>query len=219
MSEHTITAQQRTVKGKQVSQIRTKGLVPGTVYGPKSTPVNLQFEYRPLQLALMKAGGTSIIDLTVEGDQTYQVIAREVQRDVVRGNILHVDFFALDMTQKMRVDIPLILFGESSAVVAKKGIMIQGSNTVTVEILPTQLMHQIEVDVSGLVEIGDTLHMSDLKLGDDVLIINDPEEMIAKLVQPSAARAEEDVEEQAAEEEAQAMPEVIGRAKEEEVED
>lgn len=211
--QHTITAQPRTVKGKQVGQIRTKGLVPGTVYGPKSNPVNIQFEYRPLQLALMKAGGTSIIDLTVEGDKTYQVVAREVQRDVVRGNILHVDFFALDMTQKMRVDIPLVLVGESSAVIAKKGILLAGSSNVTVEILPSKLMHQIEVDISVLKEIGDTLHMADLKLDDDITIVNDPEEMVAKLVQPSAARAAEAEE---AEGDAAVMPEVIGRGKEDE---
>jgi large subunit ribosomal protein L25 len=212
--QHLITAQPRTVTGKQVGQIRTKGLVPGTVYGPASKPVNVQFEYRPLQLALMKAGGTSIIDLTVEGDKTYQVIAREVQRDVVRGNILHVDFFALDMTQKMRVDIPIILIGESSAVVAKRAILLQGTSSVTVEMLPSKLVHQFEVNISSLSEIGDTLHMGDLQLGDDVTLVNDPEEMVAKLVQPSAARAAEAAEEEEAE--AGAMPEVIGRGKEDE---
>src|SRR5690348_5154520 len=129
--QHSITAQPRTVKAKQVGQIRTKGLVPGTVYGPASNPANIQFEYRPLQLALMKAGGTSIIDLKVEGDKTSQGIAGEVQRDVVRGSVLHVDFFALDMTQKMRVDIPLILVGERGAVIAKKGILLAGSNAAT----------------------------------------------------------------------------------------
>jgi large subunit ribosomal protein L25 len=212
--QHLLTAQSRTVTGKKVGQIRTKGKVPGTVYGPNSTPVNIQFDYRPLQLALMKAGGTSIIDLTVEGGKSYQVIAREVQRDVVRGDILHVDFFALDMTQKMRVDIPLILIGESSAVVAKKAILLHGSSNVTVEILPTELVQQIEVDVSVLVEIGDTLHMGDLKLAPGITLVNEPEEMVAKLVQPSAARAAEA--EEAEEAAAAAMPEVIGRGKEDE---
>ncbi|MCU0512428.1 MAG: 50S ribosomal protein L25 [Anaerolineae bacterium] len=216
MADHTITAHLRTVKGKQVNQVRRQGLVPATIYGPKTTPVNIQFPYRPLQVALMKAGGTSIIDLVVEGDKTYQVLAREVQRDILRGDILHVDFFAPDMTQKIRADVPLVLTGESVAVQAKRAILITGTNNITLELLPSQLLHQIEVDLSVLKNPGDTIHVGDIKLGEGIVIVNDTEEMIAKLVQPSAARAAEAAESEA--DDMPAMPEVIGRGKEEEEE-
>lgn len=218
MTEFTLTAQKRTVVGKQVGQLRRSGMVPGTVYGPKLEPINVQFPYRILQLALMQAGGTNIIDLTIEGDRVVRVLARDVQRDVVRGDILHVDFFALDMKAKIRADIPLALVGENLLVQAKRAIIISGTNNLTVELLPTQLMQHIDVDISTLKEVGDVITVADLKLDPSIHIVNDPDEMIVKLMQSSAARAAESDEEDASSE--VVMPEVIGRGKtEEDIED
>lgn len=215
MAEHILTAQPRAVTGKKVGQLRRQGLVPATIYGPKFTPVNVQFNYRPLQVALMKAGGTNIIDLTVEGSETLRVLARYVQRDVVRGDILHVDFFVLDMKAKIRADIPIHIVGENPHILGKRAILITGTNTVTLELLPGQLMNQIELDISKIENIGDAVTVADLQLEDGVTVINEPEEMLAKLVQSSAARAAED--EEAAD---STMPEVIGKGKtDEEAED
>lgn len=214
MANQTLTGALRTVAGRQVGQVRRAGFVPGTIYGPKTKPVNVQFHYRTLQVALMKAGGTHLINLTVENDQTYTVIAREVQRDIIRGDILHVDFFALDLNAKLRTDVPLHLVGESPAVNAKQAILITGANTITVELLPSALISVVEIDISKLVNVGDAIHVSDLKLGAGIEVINDPEEMLVKLIQPSAARSEE---EEAAEAEAAAsQPEVITKGKEDE---
>lgn len=213
MANQTLTGALRTVAGRQVGQVRRAGFVPGTIYGPKTKPVNVQFHYRTLQVALMKAGGTHLINLTVENDQVYTVIAREVQRDIIRGDILHVDFFALDLNAKLRTDVPLHFVGESPAVQAKLAILITGSNNVTVELLPSQLISVIEIDISKLVNVGDAIHVSDIKLPAGIEVINDPEEMLAKLIQPSAARSEE---EEAADEAAASQPEVITKGKEDE---
>jgi large subunit ribosomal protein L25 len=214
MANQTLTGALRTVAGRQVGQVRRAGFVPGTIYGPKTKPVNVQFHYRTLQVALMKAGGTHLINLTVENDQTYTVIAREVQRDIIRGDILHVDFFALDLNAKLRTDVPLHFVGESPAVQSKQAILIVGANNLTVELLPSQLISVIEVDISKLLNVGDAIHASDIKLADGIEIINDPEEMLVKLIQPSAARSEE---EEAAEE-GSSQPEVISKGKEDEEE-
>lgn len=221
MADHVIEAENRTVVGKKVNRLRAQGYVPITVYGAKIDPVNLQVPYRPLELALMKAGGTNLIDLKVEKD-THVVLAREVQRDVLRGTIIHVDFFAVDQASAIRADIPVSLIGESPVVAAREGILLTGTNTVTIETLPSKLMNQIEVDLSRLVELGDSITVADLDLGDDVIIINDPEEMLARVAQTSAARAElldalqgeGEGEEMAADESAE--PEVISRGKDEE---
>jgi large subunit ribosomal protein L25 len=214
MANQTLTGALRTVAGRQVGQVRRAGFVPGTIYGPKTKPVNVQFHYRTLQVALMKAGGTHLINLTVENDQTYTVIAREVQRDIIRGDILHVDFFALDLNAKLRTDVPLHFVGESPAVQAKQAILIVGANNLTVELLPSQLISVIEVDISKLLNVGDAIHASDIKLASGIEIINDPEEMLVKLIQPSAARSEE---EEAAEE-GSSQPELISKGKEDEEE-
>jgi len=215
MADYTLTGALRTVSGRQVGQVRRAGLVPGTIYGPKTTPVNVQFPYRALQVALMQAGGTHLINLTVEGGQTYTVIAREVQRDILRGDITHVDFFAPDMNTKIRTDVPLVFKGESPAVNAKQAILITGPSSVTVELLPSDLISEIEVDVSQLKAVGDAILVSDLKVKKGIEILNEAEEMVAKLIQPSAARADADAEEAEA---AAGMPEVISKGKEEEEE-
>ncbi len=212
MAEYTLTGALRTVAGRQVGQVRRAGLVPGTIYGPKTKPVNVQFPYRALQVALMRAGGTHLINLTVEGSETYTVIAREVQRDIIRGDILHVDFFALDLNARLRTDVPLIYKGESPAVLAKQAILITGTSSLTVELLPSQLISEIEIDLTQLKQVGDAILVSDIKLAAGIEIMNEPEEMLAKLVQPSAARAEEDAEAEAG----ATQPEVISKGKEDE---
>ncbi len=212
----TIEAESRALVGKKVSQLRRQGIVPVTIYGPKSQPQNLQIPYRPLQLALMKAGGTNLIEITVDGKAT-PVLAREVQRDILRNDILHVDFFAVDMTAKIRIDVPLHFTGDSPAIASKIGILVTGPTTITIETLPSHLLNQIEIDISSLKEIGDSIHVRDLNLGSDIAIVNDPDEMIARISQPAAARSEED---EAAEAAAEGSPEVEiikkGKADEEE---
>ncbi|MDQ7024458.1 MAG: 50S ribosomal protein L25 [Anaerolineae bacterium] len=193
MADFTLSAEMRSIQGKKVSQLRKQGVVPGALYGPNTDPIKLQFQYRDLETTLRNAGGTNLIDINVDGDKNYPVLAREVQRDIIKGNILHVDFFAVDMNIKIRAEIPLVYEGQSPLVVSRLGIMLTGPNSLTVEMLPSRLMNQIVVDVSGMEEIGDTISVKDLVL-DDVTIINEPEEMIAKIVQPSAARAEEALE-------------------------
>jgi large subunit ribosomal protein L25 len=218
VSENVVLeAQPRAITGKKVSQLRRSGLVPIVVYGPKAEPRNLQVEYRPLQVALMHAGGTHLIDLKSAG-RTTTVLARQVQRDILRGDILHVDFFAVDLTAKISIDVPIHFINESPGVVAKKGILITGPAMLTIDTLPSHLIDQIEVDLSPLMEIGDAIHVRDLRLGGDITVLNDPDEMIARLSQTPAARAEEAEEEEAAEvtEGAVAEVEIIKKGKAEE---
>jgi large subunit ribosomal protein L25 len=195
---YVLEAQTRTVVGKKVGALRRTGQVPVVVYGPKTKPLNLQVPYRPLQVALMKAGGTNLIDITFDGSRQ-TVLAREVQRDVLRGDILHVDFFAVDLLAKIKIDVPIHFVGESPAVNARKGILITGPTMLSIETLPSHLLSQIEVDLSDLNEIGDAVHVRDLKLDADITILNEPEEMIARISQTSAARSEEDEAAEAAE--------------------
>lgn len=190
MAEFSISAEVRTLQGKKVSQLRNENKIPGSVYGPNVEPQKLTFDYRELETTLRNAGGTNVIDLNVDG-KTIPVLAREVQRTVLKNNILHVDFLAPDMNKKIRAEVRLQIVGESPLVLSRKGIMITGPNTITLEMLPSNLLNTIAVDISELDEIGDTIAVKDLPLTDGITVINDPEEMIVKIVQPSAARAAE----------------------------
>jgi large subunit ribosomal protein L25 len=193
-----LEAQPRAVVGKKVSQLRRQGLVPAVVYGPKVEPIHLQIPYRALELMLMKAGGTNLIDVSYDG-KSQTVLAREVQRDILKNTITHVDFFAVDLTEAIRIDVPLHFVNEAPAVNAKKGILITGPTMLTIETLPSKLLSQVEIDLAGLNEVGDAIHVRDLKLDPDIKIINDPDEMIARISQTSAARSAEAEELEAAE--------------------
>ena len=213
MATYTLDAQPRTITGKKAGQLRTQGLVPVVVYGPRIEPINLQIPYRPLELLLLKAGGTNLIDIQFDG-KTQTVLTREVQRDFLRGTIMHVDFFAVDESSTIRTEVFIHMVGNSPAVAASLGILLNGTSTITIETLPSKLISTVEVDLSSLEKVGDSIHVRDLNLGPDITIINDPDEMIVRITQTSAARSDE--EEAAAADGTPAEPEVISRGKAEE---
>lgn len=191
MAEFSLNAQKREIIGKKVKQLRRQDIVPATIYGPAMEPLNVQLQYRELELGLRAAGGTNLIDIQVEDADTYPVLAREVQRDILKGTILHVDFFAVDMNAKIRADVPLVFEGESPLVASRKGIMITGPTALSLEMLPSNLINQIVINVSELDELGATVLVKDLPLDDSVSVLNEPEEMLARIVQSSSARAAE----------------------------
>lgn len=222
VSDYVIEAEVRTITKKKVKQLRKQGLVPATVYGAKIEPVSVQIPYRPLEVTLRSAGGTNLIDLKA-GKETHTVLVRDVQREILKGTILHVDFFAVDETTTIRASIPIHIVGESPVVEARLGILVTGSSSITIETLPSKLMDHIEIDITPLVEIGDSVLVGDLDLGEGIVIVDDPNEMLARISQPSAARAEEDLAEEGEEEdeemlETSAEPEVISRGRDDEEE-
>ncbi len=191
MAEYKLNAQERTVIGKKVGKLRRNGIVPIVVYGSETAPVHLQVNYRELEMTLRDAGGTNLIEIAVEGNQSYNVLARDVQRDVVRRDILHADFFAISANARITVEVPVVMINESPAVAARKGILLSGPNTLSVEMRASNMLDQIEIDLSSLEKVGDSIYVKDLNFGENARVLNDPEEMIARVAISSAARREE----------------------------
>jgi large subunit ribosomal protein L25 len=187
---YTLEAQTRTIVGKKVSQLRNQGLVPAVIYGAKVEPMNIQLPYRPLQLALMKAGGTHLIDIMVDS-KTHTVLARAVQRHLIRGEIIHVDFIEVEADVKISTEVPLRLVGESPVVERRQGLLIYGTTTIQIETLPRHLISEIEVDISVLKHTGDAIHVRDLKVGSDITILSDADEMVIRVAPVAGAVAEE----------------------------
>jgi large subunit ribosomal protein L25 len=152
--------------------------------------MHIQIPYRPLQITLLKVGGTRLLDINIDG-KIQTVLTREVQRDILKNTILHVDFFAVDESATIQVEVPVHFVNESPAVLAKKGILVTGAATIRIETLPSKLISQLEADISGLNEIGDTIHVRDLIVPEGITLISDPDELVARISQTSAARAEE----------------------------
>ena len=210
-----LTAEKRTVTGKHVRQLRRDGWVPGVMYGHGFEPVPLQFEERSLAHILSKVGGSQLVGINVKGDkQPEMVLVRDVQRDPIRGNFLHVDFYRVRMTERLTAEVPLVVVGESAVIEAGEGILLQGISAIEVECLPGDLVDAIEVDLSDLVEIDQGIYVRDLAVPAGIDVLTDIDEMIVRIVPLEAEEIEE-------EEEEELMPgaeevEVITEAREEE---
>jgi len=194
VAEYKLKAQPRTVKGKKVRRLRRDGYVPLVAYGPTQDSVSLQAEYRDLEVTLAKAGGTNLIDIDVEGGETLSALARDVQRDVISGTIKHVDFFLVDENARVVIDVPIYMHNQSAAVAARKAILLTGPTSLKLEMKAVNLRNRIDIDLSEFPELGDSLYVKDLDFDENTRVLNDPEEMILRVSQSSAARREEALE-------------------------
>jgi len=197
MEEIELAVQRRKVVGKQVRQIRREGLVPAVIYGHGVESLPIQVDQHHLRRVLAQVGLSHLITLRLDEGQALRVaLVREVQRDVLRGSILHVDFLQVQMAEKIRTVIPLRFVGESPAVEQEGGVLLQGANEVEVECLPDQLMDAIEVDLSRLTRLGQELTVANLAVPAQIQVLTDPQEMVARVVSTFIAAEEEEEEEE-----------------------
>jgi large subunit ribosomal protein L25 len=190
-----LTAEKRTVIGKHVKQLRRQGWVPGVMYGHGFDSVPLRFEKRSLRHVLSKVGGSQLISITIEGNkQPEMALVRDVQRDPIRGSLLHVDFYRVRMTERLTTEVPLVIVGESPVAEAREGILLQGISSIAVECLPGDLVDAIEVDLTDLVEIDQALYVRDLAVPAGIDVLTDLDEMVARVVPLEAEEVEEEEE-------------------------
>jgi large subunit ribosomal protein L25 len=210
----TLTAERRTVLGRHVKQLRQQGRVPGVMYGHGFEAIPLQFENRKLSKLLSHVSGSQLISIQVADQKEPEMaLVRDVQRDPIRGDVLHVDFYRVEMTERLTAEIPLTLVGESPMTHQHEGILLQGISAIEVECLPSDLVDEIAVDLSDLTEIGQGVYVRDLAIPSGIDVLTDKDEMIVRMM--AMAEEEEIVEEEALEIE---EVEVISEAKEEEEE-
>jgi large subunit ribosomal protein L25 len=144
----------------KTSDIRASKKVPAVVYGHAVAPIHVSVDASEFLKLFRKAGGTHLVDLTVEGKKM-SVLIHETQRHPVSGDFLHIDFFAVSASEKIHVEIPVELVGKSQAVVEGAEV-IQNIHMIDVKVLPADLVDKIEVDLGALVKVGDTIHVSDI---------------------------------------------------------
>jgi len=189
MAHVTLTAHARTEFGNgPTRRLRRKGLVPGIVYQAGGLSLPLALPDRDLRRALQE-GRTGVIDLSIGGDQTRPVLVKDWQLHPVRGDVMHVDFQQVDLTQEVEAPIPLVLVG-SAVGVREGGVLDQPLREVVVSALPDALPDHLEVDVSDLA-VGDSVSVGQIVAPAGVTIVTDPETTIASVVAPSAVVVEE----------------------------
>jgi len=209
-----LIAEPRAVIGRRVKNLRQQGLVPAIIYGRGLEGSPVQIDAKALTRVLDMAGTHQLIALKVGNQDPRMTLAREIQRDPIRRNYSHVDFYVVKMDEKVNASVPVVVVGVSPAVRDLDGILTQGLDQVEIECLPGDLIASIEVDVSSLTELNATLTVADLRVPETVTILSDPESMVVKIEPPRLAEeVEEEVEEVAAE------PEVVRARREEEEEE
>lgn len=178
-----LTAELRTVKGKQVRQLRRAGQVPAVMYGHGFDAVPLQFKERELSRILTHVSGSQLVSVKIKGQPKPETaLVRDVQRDVIKNTLLHVDLYRVDMTERLKTEIPLVLEGESPAVRDKNGIVLQGVSAIEVECLPGDLVDAILVDLTDLAEVDQGVYVRDLAIPAGIKILTDPGEMVVRVV-------------------------------------
>ncbi|MFN8660913.1 MAG: 50S ribosomal protein L25 [Thermomicrobiales bacterium] len=189
MAKVSFPAQVRTVTGKQVRQLRRDGMVPGIVYGPVvEGTVPVMVDRREFLKFYQSHGHSTLFDLKWDGG-VESVFIREVQVDPVRRDPLHIDFFAPNLRRPIRAMVPLVLHNAASS---SQAVFTEVRTEVEVEALPARIPAQLDVDVSGLENVGDALHVRDITVPAGVELVTDGDELVAQMAPAALAETEEE---------------------------
>ena len=214
MEQIELNVAPRQVIGKQVKALRRAGQVPVNLYGRGMKPMALQVDAKSVTRVLSRTGQSRLINLNVQGQtQPHVVLAREIQREPITGSLYHVDFMAVSMTERIKVQIQVVLVGESPAAQRGEGVLVQAINSLEVECLPGDLMDAIRVDVSTLDKIDAQITVKDLQVPESIKVLADPDDMVVRVTPAREEKVEEVVPVAA---EAAAEVEVIEKGKKEE---
>jgi large subunit ribosomal protein L25 len=218
MEKVVLKATKRDVIGKQVRAMRRAGTLPAVIYGRRTDPISISLDAHTASLVLGRLTSSSLITIELDGTE-YPTLVREKQRDYIKNRLLHVDFMAVSLDEKITASVRLNFIGVSVAVKDYNAVLVHNLEELEVECLPPDLPQQIDVDISVLDRPGEGIRVKDLHVSEKVQILTDPETMVAVA---TFAKVEEEVEavpgvEVAAEE---AEPELaVERGKKEEEEE
>jgi large subunit ribosomal protein L25 len=188
-----LTLDPREALGKANKRLRRAGIVPGVVYGKGEDSTNVQVEAKTFETLYRAAGRTSVVKFRLPGaERSTSGFIKSVQRHPLSGQAIHVDYLLVNLKVEMEVDIPLVFTGDAPAVEETGGTLLHNLNSVRVKALPTDIPHEITVDVSTLVSLDVAIHVTDLSLNRDLVqVLTDGETLVATVVPP---RVEEEPE-------------------------
>ncbi|MBI2600548.1 50S ribosomal protein L25 [Candidatus Daviesbacteria bacterium] len=196
-----LKAEERTILGKKVKALRKNGKLPGHVYGKGVETEHVTVDTKEFLKIAYQAGETGLVDLRIGQEKIRPVLIREIQTDPISGSPVHIDFYQVNLKEKVVVPVPLVLIGqEPEKVHLGEAIVLQTLNEVQVEALPADLIEKIEVNIATLKEIDDAISVENLSYDRSKLtILAEPESIVVKLAPAVSAAMEQLLEEQAAE--------------------
>ncbi len=200
MERPQLIAQRRPAGGHRHAQrLRQGGFVPGVVYGKTSEAISVMLPRKELLKMLhARHGEHGLVNLRIDADggkgsaKSWEkpVLIKQLQRDPVAGDVVHIDFHAITLTEHIRIKIPIVLQGEPVGVKQDGGLLEHFLREVEIDCLPTEIPKQVEFDISQL-KIGDAVHVRELTPPAGSKIVSDPEGVIASVLAPKAEKLEE----------------------------
>jgi large subunit ribosomal protein L25 len=189
----TLAAEPREVTGKAVKKLRAAGRLPAVVYGHGVDSTNVTIDAHEFDVLRKKVGPNALIDLSVDGKKSDPVLIHGVHIHPVNRRPLHADLFLVRMTEELTVDVRLVPTGESTAVTQLNGTLLHPTESVRIKALPDHLPQSIEYSIDSLIDFDATINVRDLSIPDDVTLLTDPDEIIAKVQAPRIEVEEEPV--------------------------
>ena len=187
-----LKASTRELLGKRARRLHGQGKLAAVVYGHNTTPTPLELDRLEFQKVFVKSGRTHLVDLVVDG-KTEKVLVREIQTHPRRLGPIHVDFYQVNLQEKIEVEVPVHLVGESAPVKQGDGDILQPLHSIRVECLPSDIPEAFEVDITPLEEVEAEFRVKDLTVPKGVTVLEDPEELVVKIVHKRELKVEEEV--------------------------
>ncbi|HSH03045.1 MAG TPA: 50S ribosomal protein L25 [Anaerolineae bacterium] len=177
-----LQAEARDVAGTKAKQLRREGLIPGIVYGD-TEPISVQMDVLELERVLRKAGTANLIELALPSE-TKVVLARDIQRHFTRRDLIHIDFYEVDLTKKVVSEAELVWRGKAPLVTSGMGRLVPIRNKIQIEALPEDLVNRIPVNVRGMDSLDSAIYVRDLKLPEGVIVLEDGDRLVLKCAPP-----------------------------------
>jgi large subunit ribosomal protein L25 len=192
MKRLELEVSKRDITGKKVRFLRRQGIIPANIYGHGIDSTAINVDAKSLKHLLAHAGTTDLISLKIDDAKNpLRVLVREIHRNPINDDLLHVDFYQVRMDEKIKADVPLVFVGEAPVLKkVKNSSVLHLIDSLPIEALPDDLPHSFEIDVSSLEELDSAIHVKDIHLGDGITLLSDPEQMAVKVIE---ARKEEEI--------------------------
>jgi large subunit ribosomal protein L25 len=171
-------------------ELRKMGFVPAIFYGPKQKSTPIKIKESEFMKIYSDAGESSVITL-FDGSEEHEALIHDVQFDAVSGKSIHVDFYIIEKGKKVSVAVPIKFVGESPAEKILGGVLIKVMHEIEIEAMPKDLPHEIEIDISTLIDFSSQIHVSDVKVPNGVEIKSEPEEVIVLVQEHKEEKIEE----------------------------
>lgn len=170
--------------------VKKAGFIPAVIYGAGKEATSLKVKAQDFKKVFAAAGESTLINLVIGGKEPVKVIVKAIQKDVIKDDVVHVDFYAINMNNKIEVEIPLNFIGESKAVKELGGTLLKNMETVHVRCLPGDLVDHLDVDLSILEDFSTSIRVSDIQLPETIEAINQETQTVATVDMPRSAKQE-----------------------------